>query len=308
MDYGANAALDAFSHGLDHTLAAAGIDLQVAYADFRTDGWLAQTERLIRAGVAEGLDAIVLYTIDPCEPAQAVAEARRRGVCVVALERPRFEVDACAVLPNFNHGAYLAEHLATLVPRHAKVGVIGGPGTSDDTELVAGILHGLKTRGLIVVNDPLNPRYRNISDVRTGGHNKAVNMLADFAELDAIVPYNDESALGAIEALRETGRLGSLKIVSRNGTPEVVRLVAEGVHHGTWDQDVLGIGRVIGELVIKRVVEKQVLDSLCVASPIGRVVTQERARAWQPWEKRVLWRRLALFESAVSELAANSAG
>jgi ABC-type sugar transport system substrate-binding protein len=289
MVYGDNLTVDALSHALDRTLAAAGVELEVAYADFRDEDWLSRTEELVRAAVAARLDALILYSIDPLQPALAVAEARQHGVRVVCLERPRFNVDASVVLPNFNHGVYLAEYLSTLIPRQARVGVIGGPGTADDDELVVGILHGLASFGLTRINDPNDPRYRNTSDVRAGGRTKTSNLLADFAQLDAIIPYNDETALGAIEALREAGRLGEVKIVSRNGSPEVIKLVAEGVHHGTWDHDVLGVGQLIGELVARLVVHGEPLDGLCVASPIGHVITPQLARAWRPWKERIDW-------------------
>jgi ABC-type sugar transport system substrate-binding protein len=295
MNYGENVTVDALSHALDHTLGQARIELRVAYADFRADGWLRRTQDLIRAGVEAGVDAVLLYSIDPLEPEAAVTEARQRGVPVVCLERPRFDVDASVVLPNFNHGVYMSEYLATLVPPGAHVGIVSGPGTADDTELVLGIVHGLASSGLHRVNDPDDPRYQNALDVRSGGKDKTANLLSDFARLDAIVPYNDETALGAIDALREAGRLGSVKTVSRNGSPDAIRLVAEGVHHGTWDHDVLDLGRTLGELVIRLVRDKEDLDGLCVASAIGRMITPERARTWSPWQERTPWHPLRLW-------------
>ena len=91
---------------------------------------------------------------------------------VVSLERPRFTVDASVVYPNFNHGVYMAEYLATLVPAGARVAVVGGPDVVDDIELLAGIRHGLEICGLARVNDPEDPRYKNTTDVASGGREK----------------------------------------------------------------------------------------------------------------------------------------
>lgn len=293
MAYGSNTAVDTFSHALNHILAEAGVELRVAYADFREAGWLERTDALVREGVGAGVDAIVLWLVDPTEPAEAVAYARSRGVPVISLERPRFEVDASIVYPNFNHGVYMMEYLATLLPAGARVAVVGGPDVTDDIELMLGILHGLSISGLTCVNDPEDPRYKNTTDVRWGGREKTANVLADFPELDGLVPFNDETALGAIDALTEAGRLGEVKMVSRNGTPNLVALVKRGVHHGTWDIDIIGIGRAAAELVIRVVVDGEDLDGLCVASPIGRMITPARAEAWQPWEERMPYRPLA---------------
>ncbi len=169
------------------------------------------------AGLEAAVDAIVVWVITPDSPAAGAAAAMRQGIPVITLERPHFPVSASMVYPNFNHGVYMAEHLASRLPPGADVAVIGGPGSVDDDELVLGLQRGLHVTGLHLVNDPEDARYRNVSDVAEGGRLKALNLLADFPRLDGLVPYNDETMLGAVEALWETGRLGEVVMVSRNG-------------------------------------------------------------------------------------------
>jgi ABC-type sugar transport system substrate-binding protein len=287
MPYGANAAVDAICHGLQSGLADHSIELRVAYADFADGDWRAAAGQAVRAGADAGYDAIVIWVIDPAVPAAAVGYARDKGVPVVSLERPRFGVDGSVVYPNFNHGVYMAEHLATLVPPGARVAVVGGPDVVDDIELMIGLLHGIEISGLTRVNDPEDPRYKNTTDVASGGREKTANLLADFAHLDALIPFNDETMLGAVEALREAGRLGEVKMVSRNGTPAAVELVRAGVHHGTWDIDPPGIGQTVADLVARLIVGREDLGGLCVSSPIGQMITPERAAAWIPWQQRI---------------------
>ena len=193
----------------------------------------------------------MLWIIDPAVPAGAVARARAAGIPVVTLERPQFTVDASVVYPNFNHGVYMSEYLATLLPPGARVAVVGGPDVVDDIELMLGLLHGLDIAGLTRVNDPEDPRYKNTTDVASGGQEKTANILADFGHLDGLIPFNDETLLGAVEALREAGRLGEVKMVSRNGTPAAVDLIRDGIHHGTWDIDGPGIGAAAAGLVLR---------------------------------------------------------
>jgi len=295
MPYGANAAVDAISHGIDHRLAGSGAELRVAYADFADPGWRDLADRAVRAGPDAGFDAIVIWVIDPATPGDAVRYARAGGVPVVSLERPRFAVDASVVYPNFNHGVYMAEYLATLVPPGARVAVVGGPDVVDDIELMLGILHGIEISGMTRVNDPEDPRYKNTTDVASGGREKTANLLADFASLDALIPFNDETLLGAVEALRAAGRLGEVKMVSRNGTPAAVELVRAGLHHGTWDIDPLGIGQTIAGLAV-RAASGEALDGLCLSSPIGRMITRERAAAWVPWQERIPYNSLETFK------------
>jgi len=293
MEYGTNAAVDALSHGLDGRLTELGLDLRVLTADFRTAGWEKAAGNAVRAGVAAGVAAIVIWVIEPSVPADAVAFARSQGVPVLCLERPTFEADACVVYPNFNHGVYMSEYLATLLPPGARVAVVGGPDVVDDIELLLGLQHGLKTSGLTQVNDPEDPRYKNTTDVASGGKLATTHLLSDFDDLDGLIPFNDETLLGAVEALQDAGRLGTITMVSRNGTPAAVELVRSGTHAGTWDIDTIGIGQQIGDLVGRAVLDGENLDGVCLASPIGRMITQERANSWVPWERRVTYRPLS---------------
>jgi ABC-type sugar transport system substrate-binding protein len=287
MRYGTNPAVDAVAHGLESRLAHHGIEMRVAYADFADADWKAQADAAIRTAVDHGFDAIAIWISDPEVPGDAVAYARDHGVPVVSLERPHYTVDASIVYPNFNHGTYISEYLATLLPPAARVAVIGAPDVVDDIELMAGLLNGLRQSDLTVVNDPENPRYKNSTDLAPGGKEATANVLADFAELDGLIPFNDETTLGAIEAMREAGRLGQIKTVSRNGTPAVVALVRDGLHDGTWDIEAPAIGQAVADLMARLVLGREDLDGLCVASPIGRMITAERAKRWVPWSERI---------------------
>lgn len=292
MRYGDNAGVDALAHGLESRLAEHDIETRVITADFRAPGWPGTSNEAVLAGVAAGVDAIAIWVIDPDEPREGAEAARAAGIPVVAMERPRFEVDASIVYPNFNHGVYMAEHLATLLPAGAPVALMGGPDVVDDIELMAGLVHGLKISGLTLVNDPEDPRYKNTTDIAEGGREKARNLLADFPDIAGLIPFNDESMLGTLDVLRETGRLGTLKMVSRNGTPKAVQAVREGLHDGTWDLDIPAIGQATADLIVRALVHGENLDGLCVASPIGRMITQARAATWTPWEERVTYRPL----------------
>jgi ABC-type sugar transport system substrate-binding protein len=291
MRYEANAAVDAICHGLQARLAGNDAELRVAYADFDEPDWHEQADRHVRAGADAGYDAIVIWVIEPDTPASAVGYARERGVPVISMERPSFAVDASVVYPNFNHGVYMATYLASLLPPGGRVAVVGGPDVVDDIELLLGIRHGLDAAGLVTVNDPENPRYKNTTDVASGGKEKTANLLADFDSLDGLVPFNDETLLGAVEALREAGRLGEVAMVSRNGTPAAVELVRAGIHGGTWDIDPVGIGQTVADLTL-RLTGGENLDELCVASPIGRMITPRRAATWVPWHERITYQPL----------------
>ena len=286
MDYGTNPGVDAIAHGLQHRLGTAGLELRVVFNDFARPDWREQASTAIDAAVAAQFHAIVIYVLDPIEPAAAVARARKAGVRVFSFERPRFPVDGSIVYPNFNQGTYMAEHLAGLLPNGASVAVIGGPKIIDDDELVSGIVNGVDRSGLNRVNDPTEDKYRNETDLRPGGRETALRILADFPHLDGMVPFNDETMLGTLDALAEAGREG-IKLVSRNGTPKAVQAVRDGRSTGTWDIDAPGIGGALGTMVVRHLESGDRIEGELALGPIGRMIDLSNIGRWKQWSERI---------------------
>ncbi len=287
LPYGAHPGIDALAHGLDHRLRQAGIELRTLTTDVRTPDWVEKQTAAVQRGINARVDGIVVYVLDPTQPAPAVAAARQHGIPVFTLERPRYPVNASLVYPNFNHGVYMVEHLASLLPPQADVAVIGGPEVIDDIELVLGIVHGVQRSGLRLVNDPFVDRHRNREDVKEGGREAARRVLADFAHLDGLIPFNDETMLGTLEAIDEVGRGGEMKLVSRNGSPQAVAAVRAGRSHGTWDIDITEIGAAVGELVSRVLVKGEQVEGELALAPLGRLITSENADSYRPWSERV---------------------
>lgn len=287
LPYGAHPGIDALAHGLDHRLRQAGIELRTVTTDVRTADWVEQQTVAIQRGIDAEVDGIIVYVLDPTQPAQAVAAARQRGIPVFTLERPRYPVNASLVYANFNHGVYMAEYLASLLPPQADIAVIGGPEVIDDIELVLGIVHGVQRSGLRLVNDPFVDRHRNREDVKEGGRAAARRVLADFDHLDGLIPFNDETMLGTLEAIDEAKRSGEMKLVSRNGSPQAVAAIRAGRSHGTWDIDITEIGVAVGELVARVRVQGEQLEGGLALAPLGRLITSENADSYRPWSERV---------------------
>ena len=286
MDYGTNPGVDAIAHGLHHRLETSGLELRVVFNDFSRADWRERAASTIDAAIAAKFRAVVIYVLDPMEPAAAVARARKAGLQVFSFERPRFPVDGSLVYPNFNQGTYMAEHLADRLRTGAAVAVVGGPKIIDDDELVAGIVNGVDRSGLNRVNDPTEDKYRNESDLRPGGRVTALRILADFPQLDGMVPFNDETMLGTLDALDETGR-ESIKVVSRNGTPKAVQAVREGRSEGTWDINAPGIGGALGDVIVRHLASSAVDGEDLALGPIGQMIDASNVARWKAWSERI---------------------
>ena len=290
-----NPALDALAYGLQHALHAADIQMPVLFADFREQGQQQRYAAAIEAGIAARVDGIAIYALDPTAFGDAVGKARAAGIPVFSFVRPHYPVNASVVYPNFNHGVFMAEYLASILPADSGVAVIGGPDTVDDAEEVAGLVYALKRSRCRLLNDTEDRQYCNVQDVSEGARAPTLRLLEDFppTQMHGLIPYNDATMLGCLPVLEETGRSGVVKIVSRNGSPQAVEAVRQGKTVGTWDLDAVGIGTTLGDLVVRHLVGGEVLENYMTMSPLGRMITQENCESWRPWSERIDWTPLS---------------
>jgi LacI family transcriptional regulator len=106
-----------------------------------------------------------------------------------------------AVLPDNEQGGFLAaDHLYGL--GHTEVGVIAGPAGLTTT---ADRLDGLRRAARLNKRKLPKQRVVHADFTRDGGH-AAAALLSGDDRLTAILALNDSMAVGALAAIRETGR------------------------------------------------------------------------------------------------------
>ena len=115
-----------------------------------------------------------------------------------------------------------------------------------------------------------------------------------YSQLRGLIPYNDETMLGCLPVLEETGRLGELTIVSRNGSPQAVEAVRSGKTAGTWDLDASGIGTTLGGLVVRQLADGEAIEDHMAMSPVGRMISLANIDTWRLWSERVDWTPLSV--------------
>jgi ABC-type sugar transport system substrate-binding protein len=125
--------------------------------------------------------------------------------------------------------------------------------------------------------------------LRPGGSEVALRVLTEFPHLDGMVPFNDETMLGTLDALDKSGRTG-IKLVSRNGTPKAVQAVRDGLSEGTWDIDAPGIGVALGKMVVAHLNSAEAAAGELALGPIGRMIDSSNIDRWKPWSERIPFR------------------
>jgi ribose transport system substrate-binding protein len=168
--------------------------------------------------LAQGADAIALYPLAPNALRASLAKAKKQGVAVIGFnvtftksaKAPGYDAQ---VWEGRDSEAYLSVAALAQVAPKGKVAVIGiGAPVPAIKYLAQRYRFWAKKFGLQVVGEQDNP-----TDDITGGRQAMSGLLGKYSDLDGILAYNDESAVGAYTAARSAGR-SSIKIVGINGS------------------------------------------------------------------------------------------
>lgn len=196
--------------------------------------------------LAQKVNAIIFYPIDPKATVPVLRQAKAQGVPVLAVDGTFGSVKASApylpyiasqVWQGRDIQAYMqADALAKAAPG-AKVGLINiGAPVPALKYLLQREQFWLKKRGLTVLGEQDNP-----SDDVTGGEKAANGLIQRYANMNAVVCYNDPSALGAITAARGAGR--KLTVIGLNGSSDGLAAVRAGREAATVQVDSVGWGQ-----------------------------------------------------------------
>ena len=225
--------------------------------------------------IVRGVDVIVLTPINSKSIGTAVAEANDAGI-------PVFTADI-AVLAE---GVEIVSHIATdnyqagRVAGQAMVeglGVSGEVGILDFAEVESVIL---RTRGFFDELEERAQRDGIVLDVVSrlpGGAEKAISyraaqdMLQAHPNLKGIFAINDPSALGAVAALEEAGRLDEVLVVSVDGQPEGRQAVKEGKIYGDAVQYPEKIAQTTVETIMKYVNGEEVPPEILIPTELYRL-------------------------------------
>ncbi len=171
--------------------------------------------------VAQGVDAIIVFPLDPNAIKPAVQRAEDAGIKTIGINLTLGNTDATSVSPYdaaVNQGEQeMATGTAAFV-----CDKLGGSGN------VLGIGLGIPVPTIEyqmqVMQDEVTKcgltwldRVDNPTDDAAGAQPVVEQALLRFPEIDAIMAYNDPSALGAVAAVKAAGKAGQIVITGANG-------------------------------------------------------------------------------------------
>jgi ribose transport system substrate-binding protein len=230
--------------GLQTEAAKHGYELIVTAGEFDLGKQSAQIEDF----VARKVDAIIVCPVDSRGIGPAIRKANEAKIPVFTADIASFEGEiVCHVASdNVAGGALAGEYLAKALGGAGKIAIIGQPTVTSVLDRVQGFKDAVgKYPGIAIVADV------NGEGVRDKAMQAAADVLQAHPDLNGIFGINDDSALGALDAVQQFNRPG-LSIVGYDATPPAVDAITKGT---ALKADVIQYPKKIGATTVAKISE-----------------------------------------------------
>jgi ribose transport system substrate-binding protein len=192
--------------------------------------------------ISKHVDAIVLTPYDSQAIGSAIAEANNAGIPVftadIANTSREGRVVAHIASDNVQGGFAAGSLICQAVGKSGSIAIVDEPEVTSVQDRVKGFKEALAQ---------LCPGVTIVADVDSGGtRDKASSDTGDILQahrdLKGVFGINDDSALGALAAVKAAGLAGKVAIVGYDATPEARAAIAGGQMYGDAIQYPVKIG------------------------------------------------------------------
>jgi inositol transport system substrate-binding protein len=221
--------LSTLRNSIEKTGKDSGVDLQIEDAKNELGVQLNQIQNFI----ASGVDAIIVDTVDSDATMGMSEAAQEAGIPLVYVGRRPINVD---MLPNNQafvasnedeSGTLQTEEVCRLLGGKGNVvvmmGTLGDNAALQRTADIHRVLETPECNGLKIIEE------QSADFMRTDGNDLMTNWLTAGLEFDAVIANNDEMAIGAIQALKSSGRdMDSVVIAGIDATADALSAMQAG--------------------------------------------------------------------------------
>ncbi|MBV8365713.1 MAG: substrate-binding domain-containing protein [Candidatus Eremiobacteraeota bacterium] len=193
--------------------------------------------------ISKHVDVIILSPADSKAVGPAIVEANSANIPVftadIASTAARGTVISHIASDNIQGGKVAADLLGAALGGRGDIAIIDEPEVTSVQDRVKGFKDELAAK---------YPAIRIVADQTAGGERAQAasvtdNLLQRFPNLNGIFGINDDSALGALAAVRSAGKVGKIKIVGYDANPEARKAIDAGEMVGDPEQHPDQIGK-----------------------------------------------------------------
>lgn len=235
----ANDFFSSMAKGAESHQQAHSDDYDLVVNGIKDERDLSRQVALVEEMVSSGVDAIVIAPADSKALVPALRRAREAGVVVINIDNKldaeilqTEQISIPFVGPDNQAGAKkVGDYLATKLKAGDEVIVLEGIRTSfNGTQRRLGFEAAMKAAD-IKIADTQSAQWE-----MSMANTLASSMLSEHPNVKAILAANDSMALGALAAVRNSGKTGEVAIVGFDNIPAVQQAIKEGQILATADQ------------------------------------------------------------------------
>ena len=218
--------------GIEKEAKEKGMKVTVVDAQDDTAKQISGIEDLI----LQKVDVLLVNPTDSAAISSAVQSANEAGIPVITIDRSSDEGDIETFIASDNvaGGEMAAEYLVKELGEKAKVVELEGVSGASATRERGKGFHNIADKQLEVLTS------QTAEFDRTKGLNVMENILQGNKDIQAVFAHNDEMALGAIEAIKATGK--DIIVVGFDGNDDALKAVENGELKATIAQQPALIG------------------------------------------------------------------
>ena len=205
----------------------------------------------VQSLITKGIDVLLINPVNPAAVAPALKAAEAAGIPVITVDRAtKEEVISYIGRDNEEMGRIAGEKAVELLGGELATGKIielqGDAGGTVTKARHDGFHEAVgKVAGIKIIEGPYNDYIRA----------KAVSSMQDLLQahpdVKLVYAHNDDMALGAVQVLKQIGKLDDVQVVGVDGLMEAVKKIEEGSFQATVINDPISLGVLAIETAIK---------------------------------------------------------
>ncbi len=188
--------------------------------------------------IQQGVNAIIVHCADSNGIMPGVRKAQDAGILVLTIGTPAAEDTFLRTGVNYREtGEVIAEQIAQKLGGKGNVIILEGPpGAANAIERLNGINDTFAKYPDIKIVASQTANFK-----RTEGMQVTENLIQKYTDVNAIIGMNDESALGAVQALKAAG-MNDVIVGGFDGSADATAAVEAGDLYVTYNTDPYGSG------------------------------------------------------------------
>jgi len=195
--------------------------------------------RQIRDMLEEGIDVLFVTPVDFEAIIPVIREAKEKGVIIISVDTEISDdnlADCVVVSNNYLAGKQCGEYLLK-ARKDAKILILGHSRTKSSNDRVSGFVDALEGHDeyKIVATEDAAGQVEIAMPITSEVQSKGI----DF---DTVFAINDNSALGAMAALKDSGKLNEVAVLGVDGAPEAKAMIKENLMLATSAQHPARLG------------------------------------------------------------------